>query len=341
MKGADAPAGLDDPMSSGLEAVPVDARPAEHQDARPAPPGPGRMSVKNWWRVLKRTAIGASAASFGVIAGGCAFYAMLALFPGLSVFVSAYGLFLDPQTAADQLAPLQPILPGDVFDLVAKRVHELVSAPPTALGWGILISTGLALWSASAGSKGLLTALNIAYYEDEKRGFLRFNAVALLFTVGGVVWLIVALTAVVAVPIILATLPVGPYAAILLPLTTWIFFAGVVLFALAVLYRFGPSRRQAKWRWITPGSGVAALLLLLSSAGFAIYVRNFGSYNVTYGSIGAIVVVLLWLYIGAYVVLVGARFNAELELETSGDTTVGRPKPPGTRGAFVADHVAS
>jgi len=220
-------------------------------------------------------------------------------------------------------------------------VHELVSAPPTALGWGILISTGLALWSASAGSKGLLTALNIAYYEDEKRGFLRFNAVALLFTVGGVVWLIVALTAVVAVPIILATLPVGPYAAILLPLTTWIFFAGVVLFALAVLYRFGPSRRQAKWRWITPGSGVAALLLLLSSAGFAIYVRNFGSYNVTYGSIGAIVVVLLWLYIGAYVILVGARFNAELELETSGDTTVGRPKPPGTRGAFVADHVAS
>ena len=164
---------------------------------------------------------------------------------------------------------------------------------------------------------------------------------ALLFTASAILGLVIALAAVVAVPVILATIPLGGLAAIVLPVVTWALFAGLIVVALALLYRFGPSRRQAKWRWVTPGSAVTSVLLLSSSAGFSLYVRYLGSYNVTYGSIGAIVVVLFWLYISAYVVLVGGRLNAELELETSGDTTVGWPKPPGRRGAFVADHVAS
>jgi len=273
------------------------------------------------------------------MSAGCAFYAMLALFPGISIFVSLYGLLSSPLTAERQVEAIAPLLPSELYDLVANRVKELASAPPATLGWNILLSTVLALWSASAASRALMTSLNVAYYEEEKRSLLAFYVTAFILTACGIIGMALGLTVVVAVPVVLAVVPFGSLSSTVLPAVTWLLFAAVVFLGLAALYRIAPSRRQAKWRWITPGSAVAAMLMLLSAL-FSLYVRNFASYNVTYGSLGAIVVALFWFYLSAYVTLVGARVNAELELETALDTTVGWPKPPGRRGAFVADHVA-
>lgn len=302
---------------------------------------PGDIPARGWWQVLRRVVREAIDDSLTLVAASCAFYAILALFPAITVLVSLYGLLLDPAGVERQLAAVRDVVPASVYDLLAGRVHELVTSADRKLGWSLVVGTLLALWSSMAGTKAIMTALNVCYEEDEARGFFTFNLVAFLFTLGGIAGISLALSIIVGVPAVLSFGFLGTWAAVALRVLSWALLAAFLVLGLALLYRYGPSRQTVKWRWVTPGSILVALLWLATSAAFSFYVANFASYDVTYGSLGTAIVVLMWLYVSALVVLLGAELNGELELQTDRDTTSGHSRPMGDRGAFVADHVAT
>lgn len=302
---------------------------------------PTEIPTPGWWAVLKRVWRESTGDQIPMVAASCAFYALLALFPAISVLVSLYGLLFDPASVASQIEAVQGYLPGAAYDMVKQRIQDLTAKPATALSWGLVLGVLVALWSATAGTKALITALNVAYEEEEKRSFLRFNLTAILFTLCGIIGTTMALATIVGVPAVLNLVWLGPIAQIVVRVVSFILLVGFVMLGLSLLYRFGPSRSQARWRWITPGSALATVLWLLVSTLFSFYVSNFGAYDATYGSLGAVIVVLMWFYLSAFVVLLGAELNAELELQTEHDTTTGPSQPMGERGAFVADHVAT
>jgi membrane protein len=293
-----------------------------------------------WWQVAKRVWGEATSDQVLMVAASCAFYATLALFPAMSVLISLYGLLFDPTAIEHQLAAVEDVLPAAVFQLVAQRLHDLVSQPAATLSWGVVIGLLIALWSASAGTKALMYALNVAYEEHEKRGLLRFNLTALFFTLCGVAGVAISLALIVALPPVLQLETFGPLGRTAARVVSYTVLMACVVIGLALLYRFAPSRREAAWHWVTPGSALAACLWLIASLLFSLYVSNFGSYDAAYGSLGAVAVLMLWFYISALVVILGAELNAELELQTRHDTTHGPARPMGQRGAFVADHVA-
>jgi membrane protein len=301
---------------------------------------PAGIPPRGWWQVLKRVWGEATSDQVLMVAASCAFYATLALFPAMSVLISLYGLLFDPTAIERQLAAIEDVLPAAVFQLVAQRLHDLASQPAAALSWGVVIGVLIALWSASAGTKALMYALNVAYEEQEKRGLIRFNLTALFFTLCGVAGVAVSLALIVALPPVLQLETFGPLGRIAARVVSYTILMACVVIGLALLYRFAPSRREADWHWITPGSALAACLWLVASLLFSLYVSNFASYDATYGSLGAVAVLMLWFYISALVVILGAELNAELELQTRHDTTRGPTRPMGQRGAFVADHVA-
>lgn len=301
---------------------------------------PADFSGRDWKAVMMRvwTCIGED--NISLIAAGCAFYSVLALFPGITALVLIYGLVADPAQVSAQLAQLEGILPADVLTMIKDQMTRVAGQNESALGWGLVVAVGFAFWSASAGMKAIFTALNIAYKEREKRNILVFNLLGLLFTVMAILAVIVGLVAIVVVPAVLAFVGLGGVFEWSLRIARWPLLAVIVALGLAVLYRYGPSRATARWEWLTWGSTIATLIWLAASIGFAIYVASFASYNATYGSLGAPVVLLMWFYITAFAVLLGAEINGELEHQTSIDTTTGPSKPMGRRGAYMADHVA-
>lgn len=302
--------------------------------------GPTDIPPRGWWQVLRRVTTEATSDRLPIMAAGCAFFALLAIFPAMSVLISLYGLVLDPTALEQQLEGARAVLPAAAYDLVAQRLHALAVKGTTTLSWGVALGVVLALWSASAGTKALIVALNTAYEEKEKRPFLRYQATALLFTLCGVLGVAVALSVIVGLPAVLQLGWLGPMAQTTASAVSYLLLVAFIVLGLALLYRFAPSRREAQWRWVTPGSAVATLLWLLASFLFSYYVANFASYDAMYGSLGAVVVTLFWFYISAFVVMLGAELNAELELQTKRDTTSGHERPMGQRGAYVADHVA-
>ena len=293
-----------------------------------------------WKRVIIRTAREVITDRISLSAAGCAFYATLALFPAISMLVSIYGLVFDPATVGPQLTQLRGILPPSAYQLIADRVQLLVSKPAGTLTASLAISIMIALWSASTGTKSILGALNLAYEERETRGFLQFQLTAIGMTLGAILAAVVGLASLVLLPVLEQFFYITAYAALITRIGSLAAMLLFVLLALSLLYRFGPSRRSAAWRWVTPGSMVATLLWLAASALFSFYVQHLASYDATYGPLGAVVGVMMWFYVSARAVLVGAELNAELELQTVRDSTVGEEKPIGARGAYVADHVA-
>jgi membrane protein len=301
---------------------------------------PYHIPPRGWWQVAERVWSESSRDNLSVVAAGCAFYAFFAIFPALSVLISIYGLTADPLTVEQQFSMLASVLPGQAYDIIIEQIRRIAEGSGEALGWSLVLSLGLALWSANAGTQALFAALNIAYEEPERRNLFQFYLSAFTFTIIGMLSGVVMLLAIVYVPVLFAFMGYSSAFEFLVRVGRWPLLAVLVLGLLALLYRYGPCRRSAKWHWVTVGSVFATTIWLLASAAFSLYVSNFASYDKTYGSLGAVIVLLLWLYISFYIVLLGAEINAELELQTAEDTTVGRPKPMGRRGAFVADHVA-
>jgi len=248
-----------------------------------------------------------------MVAAGVAFYAFLSVFPALAALVSVYGLISDPQHVEEQLNALGGVMPAGVRELLGAQLRRIAGGSAGALGWGFALSLLLAVWSTTKGTKSLIEAMNIAYDEQEKRGPLKLNGLALMLTIGGVLTMVVALIVVVGIPTVLGLFGLGGVARVAVDVLRWPLLIAILLVGLAVVYRLGPAREGAKWKWITPGSLLAAMLWLAASIAFSIYVANFGSYEKTYGSLGAVVILLMWFYVGSYVILLGAELNAEVE----------------------------
>jgi len=267
------------------------------------------------------------------------FYSLLAIFPALAALVAIYGLFADPGAIAAHLNEVSGFVPSGALDVARDQLARVASKGDRALGFTFAIGLGVSLWSANAAMKSLFDTLNIVYGEDEKRGFIKLNAISLAFTVAAVAFMLVAIAAVAVLPIALTYIGLTDFNDILLRIARWPALFISLAVALSLIYRFGPSREAPRWRWITSGSAMAALLWLAASAIFSFYAANFGNFDATYGSLGAVIGFMMWLWISAIVVLLGAELNAEIEHQTAYDTTTGNLKPLGARGAHMADSV--
>jgi membrane protein len=301
---------------------------------------PTKFPGRAWWSVLKRTFNDIGEDHLSIIASGVAFWGMLAVFPSIAALIAIYGLVADPSQIAQSLDTVKPFLPVDVYTMIDGQISQIVSAGQGTLGLATLVSILFALWTSRTSVTALLEGLNIVYGERDTRNIIIQNLFALMMTLVLIIMLIIALLAVVAVPAILQFIELGQLGTILARVAPLLILAVAVTFVIGALYRYGPSRRRARVRWVSIGAIIATVGWLVVSVGLSSYISNFANFNKTYGSLGAIVAVLFWLYASAFVVLIGAEINANLELQTCRDTTSGRPKPIGKRGAFVADHVA-
>lgn len=301
---------------------------------------PASIPWRGWKQVLRRTLAEMISDRMSLAAAGCAFWATLALFPALSTLISVYGLAFDPATVEPQMQVLARLLPPAAFSLIGARVHQLVSQPPGTLTFSLVLSFLIALYSATTGTKSILAALNLAYEETEARSIVRYQLTALGMTLCAVLAAVVGIAVLVLLPLALNFLELPGNQKVLAQLASLGVLLVFVVLALSLLYRFGPSRSRAAWRWVTPGSLVATLMWFLASAAFSYYVGNWASYDATYGPLGAVAGVMMWFWVTVYAVLLGAELNSELELQTARDSTDGPPRPPGQRGAYVADHVA-
>lgn len=300
---------------------------------------PGEIPAAGWkdvaWRVWKEVRDDRLTS----VAAAITYYALLAIFPGIAALVSLYALIADPSTIRDHLVGLSGLLPGGAMEVIGGQVARIASTSGGALSLGAIAGLGVALWSANAGTKAVFEGLNVAFDEEEERGFVALTLTTLAFTAGLILFVLVAVAAIVALPVAADTVGLGGVAGAAMSWLRWPLLFALLVAVLAVLYRYGPCRERAEWRWVTPGSVVAAALWLAVSAGFSWYVGNFGSYNATYGSLGAVIGFMTWIWLSSLVVLLGAEVNAEIEHQTARDTTDGAPQPMGARGAEMADEV--
>ncbi|ROO35207.1 YihY/virulence factor BrkB family protein [Salinisphaera orenii] len=320
---------------------------------RPAPDGevandgrgrrarnPAAIPLIGWRDVLLRVYHAFGDNNLSIIAAGVSFYGLLAIFPGIAAFVAIYGLFQDPGQVVAQMQAMQGIVPADVINTVTAQMTQIAGRPEASLGFAALFTLVLALWSARKGTTALMVALNVVYAERETRNFFVQIAVSLALTLAIILGLSAIALLAAGVPLVLAALGFADW---VVTIGRGLGLGGAALLlmtGIAGLYRFAPSRRAPRWRWVLVGAATVTVFWILGSIAFSIYVAFSGSYSATYGSIGAVVVVLTWLYITVLIMLVGGELNAQLEYQTAADTTAGHTRPMGERGAFVADNVA-
>ncbi len=298
---------------------------------------PFQIPFAGWKDILWRTYQQISDDRLLATAAGVVFFGLLAVFPAVTALVSSYGLFADASTIGANLQTMAMMLPEGSFQIVQDQIARVLTKGETALGATFLFGLGLAVWSANAGVKAVIEALNVVYGEREKRGFFRLNLLSLAFTTGAIMALMLIVSAVVALPLALDHLGLAQESKTIVSLARWPVMFAMLLVALGVLYRFGPSRRAARWEWLSIGTLVAALLWIGGSSLLSWYLSNFGNYDATYGSLGAAIGLMMWMWMSAIIVLCGAELNSEIEHQTARDSTVGQPKPLGARGAVMAD----
>ena len=302
---------------------------------------PLQIPWRGWYDILWRTYCEVNSDRLLSIAGGVSFFVLLAVFPAITALVSAYGLFFNASTITNNLSLLNDVVPDNVLSIVHEQASRIASNSGRALSIGIVVGILVSLWSAMSGVKATIDALNVIYEQKEGRSFIKLNLVALLFTLAGFVALLLAIAAIVILPLVLSPIGLGGFAETLTRLARWPLLLMVLLIGLAVLYRCGPDRRAARWQWVTVGSVAAAVTWIIASFLFSWYLTSFANYNATYGSLGAAVGLMIWLWISTIVVLLGAELNAEIEHQTARDSTIGAEKPLGARGAVMADTVGA
>lgn len=313
---------------------------------KPGPRGRGATSPieipgKGWKDILLRVY-----AEFGddrvmLVAAGVTYYLLLAFVPALTAIVSIYSVFSDPATIQDQVTVLSSFLPGGAMQLIEEQLKRLVGQDDAALGLAFVISVGLALWSTNAGMKAIFDAMNVAYDEQETRSFIVLTLKSMLFTLAFVIGSIAIVGVVLILPVVLNFLFLGQSTEMLIRVASYAIMFVLFAFAIAAVYRWGPDRDRAKWRWITPGAIFATVVIAAASFGFSWYVANFGSYNATYGSLGAIIGFITWIWISMIILIMGAELNAESERQTKRDSTTGAREPMGARGAYAADNLGA
>lgn len=300
---------------------------------------PIQIGARGWRDILMRVYNETFEDNLWVVAAGVAFYGLLSLFPAIAATVSIYGMVADVGTIQDHLIALGAVMPAEASRIVEEQVRAVTGSSDTALGLGAFVTLGFAIWSASSAVKALMAGLTVAYNETEKRNFVWYNVVALALTVGAILFLLLSLGAIIVLPAVFAFVGLGETAEAVFGFLRWPALAAVVMLALAAFYRYAPCRSRPRWRWVSWGSVLATGTWLAGSAGFSWYVANFASYNETYGTLGAVVILLMWFYLTAYIVLIGAELNAQMEHQTVRDTTDPPDQPLGRRGAYVADTV--
>jgi membrane protein len=315
------------------------AEPADQEGRGRLASSPSEIPTRGWKDILLRVYSNISEHRVLALAAGMTYYSLLAIFPAIAALVAVYGLFADPTAITRHLDQLSGILPGGAVDVARDQLTRVASKGSGTLGATFVIGLVISFWSANAAMKSLFDTLNIVYGEKEKRGILKLNAVSLSFTLAGILFVLGALGAVVVIPVVLNFIGLSNFADLMLRIARWPAMFVAVALALALIYRYGPSREAPQWRWITWGSAAAAVLWLVASALFSWYAASFGKFNETYGSLGAVIGFMTWLWISAIVILLGAELDAEMEHQTARDTTTGSPKPIGTRGARMADTV--
>ncbi|WP_375453869.1 YihY/virulence factor BrkB family protein [uncultured Methylobacterium sp.] len=316
-------------------------RVAETQPERGrAATNPAQITRAGWKDVAVRTYLEFNKDRVLSVAAGVTFYTLLSLFPAIAALVSSYGLFADVNVINDHLASLQGVLPSGAIEIVGEQVKRIAAKGGGTLGLTFFTSLVLSLWSANAAMKAMFDALNVVYEEDEKRSFVMLNLRSLTFTVGALVFVILALVAIVVLPVVFNFIGISGGAWLIAALR-WPALVVVLLGGLSLLYRYGPSRERARWRWVGVGSVVAGLLWLVASLLFSWYVSSFGNYNETYGSLGAVIGFMTWIWISSTIVLLGGEINAEIEHQTGQDTTTGPARPMGARDARMADTVGA
>jgi membrane protein len=299
---------------------------------------PTDIPPRGWKDIAVRTWKEAGDDNVGLISAGVAFYGFLALIPLIAAIVLTYGLVADPETVMRHVQGLFTLMPQDAARLIGDQMLSVSSTASHKTGIGLLVSILLSLYGAMKGASAIITALNIIYDEEEERGFIKKNLIALAATVGAALVALTGIAAISALAFVESLFPGAPSAMlIVIRIAFWIAAALAATAAIAALYRYGPSRDKAKWRWLTPGSLFGTLAWLAVTFGFGLYTASFGNYNATYGALGAVVVLLMWLYLSAYVLLLGAELNAEIEHQTARDTTRGPDRPMGARDAEMAD----
>jgi membrane protein len=298
---------------------------------------PSQVPARGWKDVAVRVKAQMKSDDVPLLAAGVAFFALLALVPALAALVSLYGLVADPADIERNIEDVLAAAPQEVRDLVASQLDSIVDSSPSGLKVGAIVGLVVALWSASSGVKHLIGAVNLAYDEEETRGFVKLRGLSLVMTVAGIAVMALAVAGLVVLPHALDDQGTVGLARALLLVVRWPVFAVLGLVGLALIYRYAPDRDAPQWRWVSPGAVFAVVVWVIASVLFSLYTANFGQYNETYGALGAVVVVMLWLFITAYVVITGAEINAELERQTAHDTTVGRRRRMGERNAYAAD----
>lgn len=298
---------------------------------------PMQIPARGWldivWRVKNRL----TANRVSLVAAGVAFYGLLALFPAIGAVLAVGGLVIDPQTIVDQMVDFEGVVPDEVLSIVEGQATEVAGADNKGLGIAAIFGLVLSFWSASRGMANLVMGLNLVYGEEEKRGLLWLNLQVLMLTAMLVVGVLLGMVSIIVVPAILSIVEWPLFGEWLANAFRWIVMAVVTLGGLAVIYRLGPSRRDPVWNWVTPGAIVACVLWIVASVAFTFYVGNFASYNESFGALGGVVIMIMWLWLSAFIVLLGGGINAEMEAQTKIDTTTGPARPMGERGAVKAD----
>jgi membrane protein len=302
---------------------------------------PAGIPAKGWKDILWRVYANIGEHRILALAAGMTYYSLLAIFPAMAALVAIYGLFSDPSSIAKHLDDVSGFIPGGAVDVAREQLTRVATKGNRTLGFTFAIGLAISLWSANAAMKSLFDTLNIVYGEQEKRGFLKLNAMTLGFTVAAIAFVVAVLGAVVVIPVVLQYVGLSNATDLLIRIGRWPALFVALALALACIYRFGPSRQAPRWTWITWGGAAATMLWLAASALFSYYAAKFGTFNETYGSLGAVIGFMTWLWISAIVILLGAELNAEMEHQTARDTTTGAPKPLGARGARMADTVGA
>lgn len=302
---------------------------------------PSEIPARGWKDILFRVYSKIGEDRVMLVAAGVTFYSLLAIFPAIAALVALYGFFADPATIAGHLDAASGVLPGGALDIIRDQMNRVASQGNTKLGLAFIIGFLISLWSANAGIKSIFDALNLVYDEPEKRGFIKLNLVSLAFTIAAIVFVLVAIGGIVALPAVFTATGSDGAMALLAKIARWPILLIVIGLAVAAVYRYGPSRGEPKWRWISWGTGFAAVGWIVVSILFSLYTEHFADYNKTYGSLGAIIAFMFWLWLATTVILLGAEIDAATERQTMRDTTTGRPKPLGAGGAATADTVGA
>jgi len=300
-------------------------------------PRPFAIPARGWKEILLRVYAESGRDHIGLVAAGVAFYGLLALFPAITALMAVAGLVLDPAEVTDQMQSFAGLLPDGASSIILGQAVAVAGTEQAGLGLAALAGILFAIYSASRGVSSLIEGLNVAYDQQEERGFVRLTLLRLALTLVLLLGVVAGLVVIVVLPAILGFIDLGPATEWLIRGARWAVLIALTLVGIGVLYRFGPCRSGAKWRWLTPGALAASVGWVAATAAFSFYAENFGSYNESFGTLGGVIVLLMWLWMSAYVLLMGAEINAETELQTRIDTTVGPDKPMGLRGAVKAD----